>query len=145
MIVIYNYLTQYVMIVDIQNRFINVQGINQYWFSWLLLCVRKISNENGCNTDLGIWILLDDHSTSLLNSICNNGGYMKQGHKRTRNKSVTSLHGFLCVLERYQMKNGCNTALGIWTLLGDHSTLLFNSICTNGGYTKQSKVINILF
>ena len=45
--------------------------------------------KNDCNTDLQIWTLSGDPGTSLLNSICNNGGYTKQIHKRTRNKSAT--------------------------------------------------------
>ena len=31
--------------VDIQNRFINIQGTNRQRFTWFLLCVGKISNE----------------------------------------------------------------------------------------------------
>ena len=45
--------------------------------------------KKGSNTDLQIWTLLGDRGTSLLNSICNNGGYTKQIHKRTWNKSAT--------------------------------------------------------
>ena len=42
----------------------------------------------GCNTDLKILTLSGGCGTSLLNSICNNGGHTKQIHKRTRNKSL---------------------------------------------------------
>ena len=42
----------------------------------------------GCNMNLQIWTLSGDRGTSLLNSLCNNGGYTEQIHKRTRNKLV---------------------------------------------------------
>ena len=45
--------------------------------------------KNDCNTDLQIWTLSGDPDISLLNSICNNGGYTKEIHKRTRNKLAT--------------------------------------------------------
>ena len=38
--------------------------------------------------DLGRWTLLGDDGTSLLNSICNDGGYRKDNQKHTRNKLV---------------------------------------------------------
>ena len=44
--------------------------------------------KNGSKTDLEIWTQSGDCRTSLLNSLCNNGGYTKQIHEHIRNKLV---------------------------------------------------------
>ena len=49
----HQYLIRYVIKVDIERRFGKVQGMNWYLFTWFLLCLWRITNKNGCNTDLG--------------------------------------------------------------------------------------------
>ena len=46
----YHYLPQYVIMVDIGNRFINIQGIKQYLFPLFLLCAPIIADKRlvGC-------------------------------------------------------------------------------------------------
>ena len=41
----HQYLIRYVIKVDIQRRFENVQGIQRYRLTWFLACVGEISNE----------------------------------------------------------------------------------------------------
>ena len=119
--------------MDIQNIFINVKGINRYRFTCFFHALERYRMKNGCNIDLGIWTLLGDYGTSLLNSICTNGGYMKQIHRRTRNKKVLIPIVFYCVLTenvRIWMKEA--KYYGEITV-----SSLLTSICKIGGYTKH--------
>ena len=49
----HQYLIRYVIKVDIQRRFGKVKGIQRYRFTLFLSCMWRITNKNGCNTDLG--------------------------------------------------------------------------------------------
>ena len=49
----HRYLIRYVIKVDIERRFEKVQGMNRYLFTWFLLCLWRITNENSFNTGLG--------------------------------------------------------------------------------------------
>ena len=83
------YLTQYVIIVDIERRFRNVQGIKKYRFPLFLLCFLKIADKKQSEHR---WRkknkILGNYQVSVLNSIYNIGGYKKEIHKCTRNKMV---------------------------------------------------------
>ena len=57
-------------------------------------------------------VLFINRQSSVLNSICNKGGYTNEIRKRTRNTSETykeriddGLHGFFRASERYRMNN----------------------------------------
>ena len=49
----HQYLPQYVIMVDIGNRFRNVQGVKLYWFPLFLSCVKK---KNSGQETVQIWM-----------------------------------------------------------------------------------------
>ena len=59
---------------------------------------------------------MGDNNTSLLDLICNNGGYRKENKKHTRNKLVLAYMVYFVCWKDIELKKGGNTDLGIWTL-----------------------------
>ena len=68
-ITVHHYLTQYVIILDIQNRFIKYKEQICTCLHGFFCSLERYQMKNSSNTDLRIWTILDDHKKSLLNSI----------------------------------------------------------------------------
>ena len=93
--------------------------------------------KNGCNTDLGIWTILGNCGTALLNSRYSNSGYTKQIHKHTRNKMAPVSIVFYCVFKKYWTKN-VRIRIEEVKYYGEIAvSSLLNSIFNNVGYTNH--------
>ena len=134
----HHYLPQYIIMVDIGNRFRNIQQIKQCQFSIVLYRgFQKQWTENVC-----IPMEEDQHYVeiavlSLVNSICNNSGYTKHIHKRTRNKTVPVSTVFYCLFKHQQTENICIRIVKEKYYSEIAISSLPISICNNDGYTKE--------
>ena len=119
-IVNHPYLTHCLKLVDIGNRFRNIQGMKQYWFMLFLLCVGKITDKNGCDVNGGRKLIFGDYQSSLLNSISKIGGYCKQIQKHTRNTTIPiCIVSIMCWIIADKKKNDYDTNGGRKLLSGE--------------------------